>query len=86
MNLGIIMYVNSLDELREYGTVSNTKKIGGYRAIQPVANSVPSIQYEISTKYPDEYTTVFEDSDGKFLITYCESRGQRIIITQVEQL
>ena len=86
MNLGIIMYVNSLDELREYGTVSDTKRTERYRVIQSVANSVPSVEYEISTKYPDEYTTVFEDSDGKFLITYRTFPGRGIIITQVEEL
>jgi hypothetical protein len=86
MNLGIIMHVNNLDELREYGVVSDTKKTDRHRAFQSVANGVPSIHYEIATKYPDEYTTVFEDSDGKFLITYCESRGKGIIITQVEEL
>lgn len=85
MNLGIIMYVNTLDELREYGTVSDIKETGWHREFKPVADGM-WIQYEISKKYPDEYTAVFEDSDGKFLITYRTFPGRGIIITQVEQL
>lgn len=86
MNLGIIMHASSLDELREYGTVSDVTYVHTHKAFYNGGDDV-DFWYELYKLYPNEYTVTFEDSDGKFLITYQQNApNEGIMIVQVEQL
>lgn len=86
MNIHLLMHASSLDELREYGTVSDVTYVHTHKAFYNGGDGV-DFWYELYKRYPNEYTVTFEDNDGKYLITYQQDApDEGIIITQIEKL